>query len=115
MPDFGQIVNNGGYVMKSPVIAPVTWNSDPSQAMFDAFVDGLGATAYWQTIAKDYAVGPATSGMANHVHMTTAVPAMLTETMDANSDLVKLITANAGMTSPDAGTMRPAPTQDTIY
>jgi hypothetical protein len=40
--------------------------------------------------------------------MTTAAPAMLTETMDANSDLVKLVTANAGTTWP-------APTQDTIY
>jgi hypothetical protein len=107
-PDVGQLVDNGGYVMKQPVIVPITWNSDPAQSTFDSFVDGLGASAYWQAITKDYAVGAATSGTANHVHMSTAAPMTLTETMDASSDLVKLVTANAGKTWP-------APTKDTLY
>jgi hypothetical protein len=107
-PDIGQIVDNGGYVMQKPVIVPITWNSDPSQAMFDSFVDGLGASAYWQTIMKDYAVGSASCGATNHVHITTPAPATLTETMDASSDLVKMVAANAGMTWPAA-------TKDTIY
>jgi hypothetical protein len=107
-PDFGQIIKNNGYVMHAPVVVPVTWNSDPSQASFDAFADGLGASTYWQTITKDYDIGPATSGAANHAHMTTAAPATVTESMDVNSDLVKLVTANAGTTWP-------APTTDTIY
>jgi hypothetical protein len=107
-PDFGQLVDNGGYVMKKPVIVPITWNSDTSQTMFDSFVDGLGSSPYWQTITKDYAVGAATSGTANHVHIATPAPATLSETMDASSDLAKLITANAGMTWP-------APVKDTIY
>jgi hypothetical protein len=107
-PDFGQLVDNGGYVMKQPVIVPITWDTDPAQATFDAFVDGLGSSAYWQAITKDYGVGAATSGTANHVHMSTAAPMTLTETMDAMSDLVKLVTANAGKTWP-------APTKDTLY
>ena len=107
-PDFGQIVNNNGYVMKNPIIVPITWNADPSQATFDAFVDALGASSYWQTIAQDYGVGPASSGSANHAHMTTTPPTTLSETMDANSDLAKLLAANAG-------TSWPAPTKDTVY
>jgi len=107
-PDFGQIVNNNGYVMKSPIIVPITWNTDASQATFDAFTDALGASSYWQTIAKDYGVGPASSGSANHAHVAGTPPTILTETMDANSDLAKLVAANAG-------TSWPAPTKDTIY
>ena len=43
-PDFGQLQYNGGYVMKNPVIVPITWNSDPSQASFDQFADAVGQT-----------------------------------------------------------------------
>ena len=47
-PAFGQLQNNGGYIMKNPVIVPVTWDSDPSQANFDAFADQLGPSNYWK-------------------------------------------------------------------
>lgn len=107
-PDFGQIVDDNGYVMRNPVLVPITWDMDPAQPTFDAFVDALGESTYWQTIAGDYGVGAASSGATNHVHLPGAPPTMLSETMDANSDLAKLVAANAG-------TNWPAPTKDTIY
>src|SRR5260370_36709764 len=72
--DFGQIVNRGETVLTAPVVVPITWNSDPSQAMFDQFVDGVGVTAYWKATTSEYGVGPLTGGMANHVHISTAGP-----------------------------------------
>src|SRR5579859_5750682 len=46
-PDMGQLVNNGGLVLKSPVVVAVSWDSDPSQATFEQFADGIGASEYW--------------------------------------------------------------------
>jgi hypothetical protein len=104
-PAMGQIADNGGYVMKNPVIVAITWNSDASQAMFDSFADAIGTSDYYKQTAGPYGVGPATSGAANHVHMATAAPATL-----GDPDLQTMVTTNAGIT---AGW--PAPTKDTIY
>jgi hypothetical protein len=102
-PDLGQIVTGGGYVMKNPVIVPITWNADPAQAAFDAFTDSIGATAYWAATTKEYGVGAATGG--THAHVATAVPATLQD-----ADLHTMITTNAG-----AAGGWPAATADTIY
>ncbi|MGH7298095.1 MAG: hypothetical protein ACRELB_24360, partial [Polyangiaceae bacterium] len=104
-PDMGQLANNGGYVMKNPIIVPITWNSDASQAMFDSFADALGTSDYYKQTAGPYGVGPATSGAANHVHIADAAPASLQD-----SDLQTMVTTNAGVT---AGW--PAATSDTIF
>jgi hypothetical protein len=125
-PSFGQIVDNGGYKMKSPIIVAVTWNSDPSQATFDSFADALGSTSYWTATTAEYGVGSASSGASNHVHVGTPAPATLQD-----SDLQALVTANAGAAqaagdggAEDAGVAEgaeggtggwPAPTRDTIY
>jgi hypothetical protein len=107
-PGVGQIVRNSGDVARDPTILSVTWNSDPSQALIDAFVDGIGTSRYWQTVVADYGVGTATSGAANHVHMASPPPSSLVETGDANSDVRQLVLANVGTTWP-------APTKNTIY
>ena len=104
-PSLGQLQNSGGYVMKNPVIVAVTWDTDTSQASFDTFADTVGGTQYWNAASAEYGVKAATSGAANHVHISTAPPATL-----ADADIQALVTANAGKT---AGW--PAPTQDTIY
>jgi hypothetical protein len=121
-PSFGQLVNNGGYTMHSPVVVAITWDSDSSQAMFDTFADGIGASAYWRATTAEYGVGPATSGATNHVHIATSPPASLQD-----ADLQALVVANAGAADGGAGdggvlavdgggtSGWPAPTQDTIY
>jgi hypothetical protein len=105
-PAFGQIPDQGGYVMQNPIIVPITWDGDPAQASFDTFADTLGGTTYWQATTSEYGIGPAVSGTANHVHLTTAAPATISD-----SGLRSLISANAGVT----GSGWPAPTADTIY
>jgi hypothetical protein len=107
-PGVGQIVRNAGDVMRDSTIVSITWNSDPSQSLIDTFVDGIGASSYWQAVGRDYGVGTATSGAANHVHMGASPPASLVETSDANSDVRQLVLANVGTTWP-------APTRNTIY
>jgi hypothetical protein len=102
-PDMGQIIDNGGVTLSMPVVVSITWNSDPSQAMFDAFSDSLGPTQYWAATTTEYGVGALTSGMSNHVHLATAAPAQL-----ADSDLQSMVTSNAGATWP-------APTDQIIY
>ncbi len=95
--DFGQLVNHGETVLTAPVVVPITWNSDPSQAMFDQFVDGVGVTAYWKATTSEYGVGPLTGGMANHVHISTAGPATM-----GDSDFKNQVAQNAGAAWPAA-------------
>lgn len=104
-PDLPTLQNNGGPIMKNPVVVAITWSSDPSEATLQSFVDNLGATQYWSAAVGEYGVGPITSGAMNHVSITTAAPASLQD-----SDLQNMVTTNAGKT---AGW--PAPTADTIY
>ena len=58
----------------------------------------------------EWGIGPATGGAANHVHITTAAPATLTESQ-STSDFQTMIATNAGV----AGSGWPAPTPETIY
>jgi hypothetical protein len=104
-PEFPTLTNNGGPVMKNPVVVAITWSSDPSEATFQSFTDNIGATKYWKSAVGEYGVGPLVSGAMNHVSITTPAPASLQD-----SDLQNMVTTNAGKT---AGW--PAPTADTIY
>jgi hypothetical protein len=115
-PAMGQIQNNGGYVMKNPIIVAITWDSDPSQSKFDDFADQIGPSNYYKQTAGDYGVGPAVSGPTNHVHLSAPPPTTVTDT-----DLQGLVQTNAGVI-PEGGAdsdggaaVWPAPTQDTIY
>jgi hypothetical protein len=97
-PDVGQVVYQGGTVLKQPVIVPVTWNTDPNQGRFETYADTIGASPYWHTIGKDYSVGAATSG--GHAHNASTPPGTLTD-----QDIQNLILANTKPGSAlDAGT-----------
>jgi hypothetical protein len=108
-PDVGAIVKGNGYVMHDPVFVSVTWNVDAAQDLIDTFVDGLGTSAYWKTVAAEYGLGAPSSGSPNHVHMRGRPPQTLTETADAGSDLWELIEAGVIVEG------WPAPTRDTVY
>ncbi|MGD0527925.1 MAG: hypothetical protein ABSE49_22520, partial [Polyangiaceae bacterium] len=75
--DAPQIVKNGGAVLESPVIVTITWPGEGSPSTWEGFGDGIGASTYWSATTAQYGVGPATSGAANHVRMTQALPATL--------------------------------------
>jgi hypothetical protein len=68
VPDVGQLVNQGGPQLTSAKLVTVTWTADPNQSTFEDFGDKLGSSTYWQTL-KEYGIGPATSGAANHVRV----------------------------------------------
>jgi hypothetical protein len=109
-PPSGGQLQNSGETMSAPVIVAITWSSDPSAASFDSFADTLGGTSYWTQTAGSWGIGPVTSGMVNHVSVTTAPPATMTET-DTSSDFQNMISMYAGV----AGSGWPAPTSNTIY
>ena len=106
-PEVGQLVNNGGDVLKNPVIVTVTWPGDTAAPSFEEFGDKIGATDYWKQNVSEYGVGTASSGAANHVHIATAAPAAMSD-----QDLDTFVATNAG--SP-ATSHWPAPTNQTIY
>jgi len=128
-PDVGQIVFQGGTILKQPVIVPVTWNTDPSQTTFETYADTIGASPYWATIGKDYSVGAATSG--GHAHNASTPPGMLTDQDIQNLVLTNTtpgsaLDAGTGEGGTDGGTEAgtddggtlsawPAPTPNTIY
>jgi hypothetical protein len=86
-PDVGAIVKGSGYVMHDPLFVPVTWNVDSAQELIDTFVDGLGTSSYWKTLAAEYGLGTASSGPLYHVHIWGKPPETRTETADPGSDL----------------------------
>jgi hypothetical protein len=107
-PGAGAIVRGSGYVTHDPVFVSVTWDADPAQDLIDTFVDGLGKSSYWQTLASEYGLGVASSGPPDHVHIADKAPMTLTETSDESSDLWGLIETNVGRAWPAA-------TRDTVY
>jgi hypothetical protein len=120
-PDVGQVVYQGGTILKQPVIVPVTWNTDPSQTTFEAYADTIGASPYWHTIGKDYSVGAATSG--GHARNASTPPGTLSD-QDIQNLVLQNTTPGSALDAGtgeggtvDGGTLSawPAPTPNTIY
>jgi hypothetical protein len=101
--DVARVVDNGGPVLIAPQIVTISWSTDPDAPTWNAFGDAIGPSPYWHAINSEYGVGPATSGEANHISITTASP-----TEFSDSDLDAFVTAHAGVDWP-------APTLNTIY
>ena len=57
-----QIPNNGGVVLKAPVIVTVTFPGDALQAKEQQFDAEVGGLKWWSTVHDSYGVGAATSG-----------------------------------------------------
>jgi hypothetical protein len=90
LPDVAQIKNNGGPVLKAPLVVTITYPGETRAADFESFGDTLGATQFWAAVTSEYGVGPLTSGPGNHVRMRRSLPA--TMTADA---LQQMIATNA--------------------
>ena len=106
-PDLANLANNGGVVLTSAVIVPVTWPNDPGADYFEQFADGIGTSDYWKKTTAEYGVGPGKSGASNHLRLTTPAPAVMSD-----QDLDNFVIQNAG----DPATSHwPAPTDQTVY
>jgi hypothetical protein len=103
-PAVPKLANGGGAILKNPVFVTITWPGDPNADTFEKLGDAIGASAYWKTTVSEYGVGIATSGAANHVRMTSALPAALKA-----ADIEALVKANA------ANGTWPAQTPETLY
>jgi hypothetical protein len=106
-PAIGQLVNNGGDVLKTPLFVTVTWPNEANADAFEKFGDMLGESAYWQAIVGEYGVGAASSGAANHVREKTA--------LGASIDSVGLDGLVSKNTTDPTTSGWPAPTDQTIY
>lgn len=104
-PDVGQLKTNGGPLVTSPKIVTVTWSTDPNAATLESFDDKLGASDYWKTTVGEYGIGAATSGAANHVHVTTPPPATSTAEEVEAFVAAQVGTAGSGWPAYDASTI----------
>lgn len=103
-PAMGQLRSNGGTVLTNPVIVTVTWPSDTRANDLEALGDTVGAGAYWKAVVSEYGALAAVSGAPNHVRLTDAAPASISDT-----DLATFVQTNLAKTdgtawpTPDAG------------
>jgi len=105
-PEVGQLISNGGTVLKNPVIVTVTWPGESSADDFEALGDALGPSDYWKQVTSEYGVGAATSGATNHVRLADAAPTQLKD-----SDIPSILSAHLGAAD---GVLPPA-TGDQVY
>ena len=83
-PAIAQLVNNGGSVLKNPVIVTVTWDGDTNADVFESVGDTIGGGTYWSQVTAEYGAAAATSGTDYHVRLTSAPPtSMSTDDLDA--------------------------------
>lgn len=55
-----QVVSLGGKVLASPKVQPILYASDPHLADVTAFLAELASSPYFETVTKEYGVGPLT-------------------------------------------------------
>ena len=91
-PDIAQLVFNGGVVLANPVVVTITWTGDTHADDFEHFGDVVGQGDYWKQVTSEYGVGPATSGPANHVRITTPAPTSMSDS-DIQTFVANSVTA----------------------
>ena len=77
-PAMGQLVDNGGTVLKQPVIYTVTWVGDPKASDLETLGDTIGTGDFWKDTVSEYGAGPATSGTAQHIRLSEPAPRQVT-------------------------------------
>jgi hypothetical protein len=105
-PDVPTIVSEGGPVLSNMRLVTVTWPGDENAAVFEAFGDAIGSSSYWRQINSEYGVGGVQSGAENHVRLTSAPPAAMTD-----GQIRSFLGTQIGA-SPSA---LPPPTSQTLY
>ena len=105
-PAMGQLVSNGGSVLKNPVIVTVTWPGDTQATDLETFGDTVGAGSYWKAVTSEYGAAAATSGADDHVHITDAAPASITDT-ELNSFVAAQLSKTDGTAWPTPATGNP--------
>jgi hypothetical protein len=102
-PAMGQLAKHSSNVLKSPVVVTVTWPDDTYATQFEALGDVITTGAYWKAVASEYGSGPGVSGITNHVRLTDAAPATISDTEIATFVAASLTKADAPWPTPAAG------------
>jgi hypothetical protein len=103
-PHTPAILSLGGPTLANAVVVPVTYDSDDMRTPIEAFVQSIGQSNYWATVAREYGVGAATVGAP--VHLTEPAPT----TIDATT-LEKWLVSNLDGTHSEWS----APKPSTVY
>jgi hypothetical protein len=103
-PEIARIVNQGGAVLKTPLIVTITWPGEPNADAFEKMGDVIGGTDYWAMVTGEYGVGKASSSAASHVRMPQAL-----------GDVIKSDDVDALVPTNVKSGAWPAPTDQTIY
>ena len=74
MPHVG---SHGGGVQTQPKLVAVTYDDDPWRPDDEAFLGGLGGTAFWSAAGAEYGVSAAV--LTTSVHLAGSAPASITE------------------------------------
>jgi hypothetical protein len=102
-PAVGQLANHGGSVLKSPVIVTITWPSDTDADAFETLGDKIGKGSYWKAVTSEYGAGAGVSGAENHVRITDAAPATISDTEINTFVAAQLTKADAPWPTPATG------------
>jgi hypothetical protein len=93
----------GGPVLPTPVIVPITWDTDPDRGAVEAYAAAIGGTDYWSAVASEYGVGAITMG--DTVHLTTAPPSSITSAAIESMLIDKLDSGADGWPAPAPGSI----------
>lgn len=79
VPSVPQLVGQGGPVIVSPEITPISFDADDASARqaIESFVQQVGSTDYWSAVTAEYGIGRA-RGMAP-VHVAEPPPASVSD------------------------------------
>ncbi|HEY8077037.1 MAG TPA: hypothetical protein VIF62_23080 [Labilithrix sp.] len=108
VPDIGQLMNQGGAILKAPKIVTIVWTADPNHAMYESLADRIGSSMLWHTALAEYGVGAAASG--GHVEITTPPPVSMD---DGDNDEVDAFVVAGLQGAPGNGW--PVPDGNTMY
>lgn len=102
-PPAPQVVNVGGTsTIALPVLTGISFAEDTLNDEEEDFLNSVGCTDYWNTVASPYGVGPAIGG--KHVRVTEAAPASITDD-EIQVWLVDKLAKDPSFPTPDANTL----------
>src|SRR5262249_9725187 len=96
-----QVRSLGGPILASPVIVPITWDTDPDRDAVEAYAAAIGGTAYWGAAASKYGIGASARGAP--VHLSTPPPRSITSAAIETMLIDKLDTGAEGWPAPAPG------------
>ncbi len=97
-----QVRTPSGTTARLPVFVPVTFDGDDQRDPIEDFIDSVGCTDYWRSVATDYGVGDGIGGPP--VHLSETAPAQISDDQ-IQSWLLKKLASDPSFGKPDENTV----------